>query len=63
MNMDYNTLGSVMTVVMLVVFLAIVAWACSSKRSAQFDAAARVPFEEDAESTPPPAGARPGESA
>ncbi len=63
MNMDYNTLGSLMTVVMLVVFLAIVAWACSSKRNAQFDAAARVPFEEDAESPPRPAGGRPGESA
>jgi cytochrome c oxidase cbb3-type subunit 4 len=52
MSMDYSTFGSLMTVVMLVVFLAIVAWACSSKRSAQFDAAARVPFEEDAESAP-----------
>lgn len=47
--MDYSTIGSVMTVVMLVVFLAIVAWACSSRRSAQFEAAARVPFEEDIE--------------
>ena len=45
--MDYSTIGSVMTIVMLVVFLAIVAWACSSRRSAQFEAAARVPFEED----------------
>ena len=46
--MDYSTFGSLMTVVMLVVFLGIVAWACSSKRSAEFDEAARVPFEEDA---------------
>ncbi len=61
--MDYTTFGSLMTVVMLVVFLAIVAWACSSKRSAQFDAAARVPFEEDAESAPRSSGSKPGESA
>jgi cytochrome c oxidase cbb3-type subunit 4 len=47
--MDYSTFGSVTTVVMLVVFLAIVAWACSSRRNAQFEAAARVPFEEDIE--------------
>ncbi len=54
--MDYSTFGSLMTVVMLVVFLAILAWACSGRRSAQFDAAARVPFEEDAESPQAPAG-------
>jgi cytochrome c oxidase cbb3-type subunit 4 len=46
--MDYSTFGSLMTVVMLVVFLGIVAWACSSKRRAEFDAAARVPLEDDA---------------
>ena len=34
---DYSTFSSVMTVVMLVVFLGIVAWAYSSKRRAQFD--------------------------
>ena len=47
--MDYSMLSSLMTVVMLVVFLGIVAWAYSSKRSAAFDEAARVPLEEDAE--------------
>ena len=51
--MDYSTFGSFMTVVMLVVFLGIVAWAYSSKRSAAFDEAARVPFEEDAVSLQP----------
>ena len=45
--MDYSTLGSVTTVVMLVVFLGIVAWACSSRRNADFDEAARVPFEDE----------------
>ena len=44
---DYSTFSSVMTVVMLVVFLGIVAWAYSGKRRAQFDEAARVPFEDD----------------
>jgi cytochrome c oxidase cbb3-type subunit 4 len=47
--MDYSFFGSVMTVVMLVVFLGIVVWAWSAKRRAVFDAAARVPLEEDAE--------------
>jgi cytochrome c oxidase cbb3-type subunit 4 len=45
---DYSTFSSVMTVVMLVVFLGIVAWAYSGKRRAQFDEAARVPFDDDA---------------
>jgi len=44
---DYSTFSSVMTVVMLVVFLGIVAWAYSGKRRAQFDEAARVPFDDD----------------
>jgi cytochrome c oxidase cbb3-type subunit 4 len=51
--MDYSTFSSLMTVVMLVVFLGIVAWACSSRRSAAFAEAARVPFEEDAETCQP----------
>ncbi len=46
--MDYSLFASLMTVVMLLVFLGIVAWACSSKRSADFEEAARVPFEDDA---------------
>ena len=45
---DYSLFSSVMTVVMLVVFLGIVAWAYSSKRRAAFDEAARVPLEDDA---------------
>ena len=45
---DYSTFSSAMTVVMLVVFLGIVAWAYSAKRRAQFDEAARVPFEDEA---------------
>ena len=48
--MDYSLFSSVMTVVMLVVFLVIVAWTYSSRRRAAFEAAARVPLEDD---TPP----------
>jgi cytochrome c oxidase cbb3-type subunit 4 len=44
---DYSTFSSAMTVVMLVVFIGIVGWAYSGKRRAQFDEAARVPFEDD----------------
>ena len=47
---DYGTFSSVMTVVMMVVFVGIVAWAYSGKRRAQFDEAARMPFEDDAKS-------------
>jgi len=46
--LDYITLSTLMTVVMMIVFVTIVAWAYSGKRRAQFDEAARVPFEDDA---------------
>jgi len=45
--MNYSLFGSVMTVVMLVVFVGIVLWAWSGKRRAAFDEAARVPLEDD----------------
>jgi cytochrome c oxidase cbb3-type subunit 4 len=45
--MDYGFYGSLMTVVMLVVFLCIIAWAWSAKRQASFAAAARMPLEDD----------------
>lgn len=37
---------SVWTVVVMVLFLGIVAWAYSSKRESEFDAAARLPLED-----------------
>ena len=46
---DYGFYGSLMTVVMLIVFIGIVAWAYSGRRRAAFEDAARVPLEEDAE--------------
>jgi cytochrome c oxidase cbb3-type subunit 4 len=45
--MDYVLFSSVTTVVMLAVFLGIVGWAWSAKRRAAFDAAARVPLEDE----------------
>ncbi|MBI2293340.1 MAG: cbb3-type cytochrome c oxidase subunit 3 [Betaproteobacteria bacterium] len=45
--MDYPLLSSVMTVVMLVVFLGIVWWAWSAQRQAAFEAAARTPLEDE----------------
>ena len=45
-TLDYVTFSTVMTVVMLIIFIGIVAWAYSGKRRAQFDEAARVPFED-----------------
>ena len=45
-TLDYVTFSTVMTVVMLIIFIAIVAWAYSGKRRAQFDEAARVPLDD-----------------
>jgi cytochrome c oxidase cbb3-type subunit 4 len=45
--MDINTLRAGVTVAALITFLAIVAWAWSSRRRADFDAAARLPLDED----------------
>jgi cytochrome c oxidase cbb3-type subunit 4 len=45
--MDINTIRTTITVLAMLAFLGIVAWAWSSRRRADFDAAARLPFEED----------------
>jgi len=45
--MDINTVRAGVTVAALITFLCIVAWAWSSRRRADFDAAARLPLEED----------------
>ena len=52
--MDINTIRTTLTVLAFVTFLAIVAWAWSSRRRADFDAAARLPLEEDGPSTDAP---------
>jgi cytochrome c oxidase cbb3-type subunit 4 len=50
--MDINTIRTVITVAAFLTFLGIVAWAWSSRRSADFEAAARLPFDEDDTATP-----------
>lgn len=49
--MDLNTIRTAITVLAMLTFLAIVAWAWSSRRRADFDAAARLPLDEDGPSS------------
>jgi len=50
--MDIEDLRAAMTVVSFAAFLAIVAWAYGRGRSARFDAAAQLPFDDDSEPAP-----------
>ena len=45
--MDYETARSAMTVVMLLVFVGIAAWAYSGRQRARFDEAAQLPLEDE----------------
>ena len=45
--MDINMIRAGVTVAALITFLGIVAWAWSSRRRADFEAAARLPLDED----------------
>jgi cytochrome c oxidase cbb3-type subunit IV len=45
--MDIQTLRSIVTVVAFLTFLGIVFWAYSGAQKSGFEAAARLPFEED----------------
>lgn len=45
--MDVNDLRSVMTVVSLLTFIIIVAWAWSRRNKSEFDEAAQLPFKDD----------------
>jgi cytochrome c oxidase cbb3-type subunit 4 len=47
-DMDINELRSLVTVVSFVVFLGILAWTWSARRRPAFDAAAQLPFAEEA---------------
>jgi cytochrome c oxidase cbb3-type subunit 4 len=49
--MDLNDIRSAVTVLSLLVFLGIVVWTWSSRRRAEFDAAARLPFADGADRT------------
>jgi cytochrome c oxidase cbb3-type subunit 4 len=45
--MDVNDLRSIITVACFLLFVGIVCWAWSGKRKADFDAAARLPLDDD----------------
>lgn len=45
--MDINTLRSIATVVGLITFVGIVAWAWSRRNAADFQEAANLPFQQD----------------
>ena len=45
--MNSGTLNGIVTAILIVVFIGMVLWAYSSRRRERFDAAARVPLEED----------------
>jgi cytochrome c oxidase cbb3-type subunit IV len=45
--MDVNILREIATVASFATFLAIVAWACARRNRAGFEAAGRIPFEQD----------------
>jgi cytochrome c oxidase cbb3-type subunit 4 len=51
--MNLATIHSLWTVLMFVLFLGIVVWAYSSRRKQQFDAAARMPLEDEDSLLPP----------
>ena len=44
--MSFTFIQSIWTVVVMITFLGIVAWAYSGKRKSAFDEAARLPFED-----------------
>ncbi|WP_431276681.1 cbb3-type cytochrome oxidase subunit 3 [Variovorax ureilyticus] len=45
--MDITTLRTIATLVSFVTFIGILVWAYSRRRAQAFDAAARLPFEQD----------------
>lgn len=47
MNFDVNTLRAMATVLSFMTFIVIVVWAYSRRNTADFEEAARLPFEQD----------------
>jgi len=47
MELDINTLRSLATVVSFITFIGIIVWAYSRRNAADFEEAARLPFEQD----------------
>jgi cytochrome c oxidase cbb3-type subunit IV len=48
-----GTLSGIFTALLILVFVGIIAWAYSARRRPTFDAAARLPLEEDSGVIPP----------
>jgi len=46
MHLDFNALSSAVTVAWFLAFVALCIWAWSGRRRRDFDAAARLPFDE-----------------
>ena len=44
--MDYGTFRGILTIIILIIFIGIVAWAYSKKRKASFDEAANLVFDD-----------------
>ena len=47
MDFDVNTLRAMATVLSFITFIGIVLWAYAGRNAADFDEAARLPFEQD----------------
>ncbi|MBT9506621.1 cbb3-type cytochrome c oxidase subunit 3 [Rhodoferax sp.] len=47
MELDINTLRSLATVASFITFIGIIVWAYSRRNAADFDEAAKLPFEQD----------------
>jgi cytochrome c oxidase cbb3-type subunit 4 len=47
MDLDINNLRSLATVVSFITFIGIIVWAYSGRNAADFESAARLPFEQD----------------
>ena len=45
--MDIGTIRGLLTAALLILFLGVVAWSWSRRRSAEFDAASRLPLDDD----------------
>ncbi|WP_163648253.1 cbb3-type cytochrome c oxidase subunit 3 [Modicisalibacter sp. 'Wilcox'] len=50
--MDIGTFRGVMTLLIMIAFLGVVAWAFSRRRKDDFDEASRLPFADDDEEPP-----------
>jgi cytochrome c oxidase cbb3-type subunit IV len=51
-QMVYGWVAGITTLISMLAFLGVVAWSYSRRRQGDFEAAARLPLEEDAEARP-----------